>query len=248
MRRLSAEQILQVWEQGQHQHPIDRALTLLALALPAQSYEELSCLSIGERDALLLLMRQQMLGETIESVAYCPNCGESLEFTLKTTELYVVKPVLERPKSQPHHVWEMADYVLTFTVPNSQDLAAIVDCDNLLTAQSILMQRCVHEACYEGVEIAPETLPDNVLQQLSQQMTEADPQAEVLLDLICPACQTDWLVLFDVVAFFWTELGIQAQQLMQEVYVLARNYGWHEADILAMSAMRRQSYLGMVEV
>jgi hypothetical protein len=66
MRGLSDQQILQVWERGQQQHPLDRALTLLAFALPESPWETLSQLSIGQRDALLLRLRQQMLGDDME--------------------------------------------------------------------------------------------------------------------------------------------------------------------------------------
>jgi T4 bacteriophage base plate protein len=248
MHYLSDQQILQVWERGQQQHPLDRALTLLAFALPEHSWETLSHLSIGQRDSLLLLLRQQMLGDDMESFANCPHCGESVEFTLKTTALRVMEPVIEPLASQTLTV---ADYALIFTLPSSKDLAAVVGCETLLAAQSVLTQRCIQQISCEGVAIAPESIPEEFWQQLTQQMTQqmaaVDPQAEILLDLSCPACQSNWQVLFDIVAFFWTELGLQAKQIMQEVHTLARSYGWREADILAMSPTRRQHYLGLVE-
>ena len=74
-------------------------------------------------------------------------------------------------------------------------------------------------------------------------MVEHDPQAEVLMPLTCPNCEHSWHSLFDIVSFFWTELTSQAKQLLQEVHVLARFYGWREADILAMTTVRRRFYL-----
>ena len=88
-------------------------------------------------------------------------------------------------------------------------------------------------------------LPAGVAADLSVAMSEHDPQAEVLLDLLCPACEHRWQALFDIVTFFWTELANQAQRLLREVHALARAYGWREADILAMSARRRQFYIEM---
>jgi hypothetical protein len=245
MRSLSAEQILQVWELGQCQHPIDRALTLLAVALPDQSREYLSSLSIGQRDALLLMLREQTLGAIMESFAPCPSCGEALEFSLNVTDLRLVEPSL-----MPPSVYELAiaDYHLTVTLPNSRDLAAVVNCADLATAQVKLVQRCIREASHEGTAIAPPILPDSVLQQLAEQMAEYDPQAELVIDLTCPVCRHNWRVLFDIVAFFWTELSVQAKRLLREVHTLAWSYGWREADILAMSSMRRQFYLDLVDV
>jgi len=243
MRPLSAEQMLQVWELGQSRHPLDRALLLLAIALPERSPDELVRLSIGQRDALLLTLREATLGETMESFATCPKCSEALEFTLKVTDLRLVEPMLTEP---PVYRLETEGYTLQFGLPNSLDLAAVVGCPDLLTARSHLMERCIQQVSRDGVAIAPSQLPEAVLSQLSQQMAECDPPAELLLDLTCPACQYAWQVLFDIVSFFWIELGVQAKRLLQTVHILARSYGWREADILAMSAMRRQFYLDRV--
>lgn len=249
MQGLSANQILQIWELGQHQHPIDRAITLLEVALPDRSREELSSLSIGQRDALLLMLREQTLGTAMESVATCPSCGEPLEFSLSATDLRLVEPSL---LPLPIYTLEIGDYHLTVTVPNSRDLAAVVNCPNLAMAQARLMQRCIREVSLrqergEEDAIVPETLPDSVLQQVADQIVQCDPQAQLFLDLTCPACQHDWQVLFDIVAFFWAELGVQAKRLLGEVHRLARSYGWREADILAMSPTRRQFYLELVD-
>lgn len=77
-------------------------------------------------------------------------------------------------------------------------------------------------------------------------MLECDPQAEVLLQLTCPSCQREWMITFDIVSFLWIEIHAHAKRLLQEVHTVARAYGWHEADILALSPVRRQFYLEMV--
>jgi len=76
-------------------------------------------------------------------------------------------------------------------------------------------------------------------------MLHADPQAEVHLALSCPACAHQWQSLFDIVSFFWGELEAWARRLLYDVHTLASAYGWCEADILAMSAWRREQYLNM---
>lgn len=75
---------------------------------------------------------------------------------------------------------------------------------------------------------------------------QADPQANVQLNVSCPACSHQWQMTFDILSFFWTEISAWAQRILREVHVLASAYGWHEADVLAMSSMRRQCYLQMV--
>jgi hypothetical protein len=77
-------------------------------------------------------------------------------------------------------------------------------------------------------------------------MLKLDAQANVQLDLHCPACQRGWTAAFDIVAFFWGELDAWAQRLLVEVHKLASAYGWSEADILGMSQVRRNLYLNIV--
>lgn len=243
MLPLSAHQIIQVWERGQSLHPIDRGLLLLAMALPERSPDELARLSIGQRDALLLTLREMTLGQTMESFAHCPHCDEQLEFSLKVTDLRMVHPVAVPTPQQRR---QLDGYDLCFTLPNSLDLAAVAGCSDLITAQRQLAQRCLQQVTREGIAIAFCDLPDAVLQGFAQSLGECDPQSELLLNLDCPNCRHPWQMLFDIVSFFWTELAVQAKRLLHEVHLLARSYGWREADILSMSATRRQFYLSLV--
>lgn len=242
MRPLSASDMLQIWEIGQQQHPLDRALTLLACALPEKSEEDLVRLSIGQRDAFLLSLREVTLGSRLESFAECPQCQEALEFTLNVADL-MLKPL--PPLEQPYTL-SAEGFELQFHLPNSQDLAMVVRCENLVAAQQRLAEQCIEQVSQNGVAVAFNQLPASVLAQLSEHIAECDPQAEMLLDLTCPACEYAWQVLFDTVTFFWAELSFQAKRLLQEVHTLARFYGWREAEILVMSAMRRQFHLNLV--
>ena len=92
MYHLSAENLLQAWESGHARHLIDKALLLLALADPDASFAELGTLSIGQRNARLLALRQNTLGALAECFATCPNCGASLEFTLDLAALPSTEP------------------------------------------------------------------------------------------------------------------------------------------------------------
>ena len=85
-----------------------------------------------------------------------------------------------------------------------------------------------------------------MIDTVSQRMAVADPQADVRLAMTCPACGHKWKAIFDIVSFFWSEIDSWVKRTLHEVHVLASVYGWSEAEILHMSAWRRQSYLAMV--
>jgi hypothetical protein len=246
MQALSAQTILQLWEIGQSQHPIDRALTLLNFACPDRSPEDLAHLSIGQRDLLLLTLRELTFSSQLVGTADCPQCGERLEFVMSTADLRTAEPHPEfcRQNTEPTELsLTLEDFELQVTLPNSRDLAAIAHCPDLETARTLLMQRCLRQIKQSGTCLEATALPPALLSQVADRLAAADPQAEIWLDFNCPACQHQWKLLFDIVQFFWTELSSQAQRLMREVHTLARFYGWREADILSMSNLRRQAYL-----
>jgi hypothetical protein len=250
VRALSGPALLWAAEAGAAQHPLDRALTLLAAALPDVPRDRLAALSVGERDALLLALRERQLGAALAAYAECPRCGERLEFTLDAAALRGGTPPAVAAEA-PEHVYALAvdGYALRFRLPDSRDLAAVVlgSGGDPAAGQALLVRRCVLRAARDGADVGPDDLPAAVLVALAERMAEADPRAETLLDLRCPACDHAWQVLFDPGAFLWTELAVQARRLLREVHTLARAYGWREADTLALSPWRRRCYLELVE-
>jgi len=75
---------------------------------------------------------------------------------------------------------------------------------------------------------------------------EADPQAEIRLELACADCGHAWAEPFDIVDYLWAEIGDRAKRLTYEVHALASAYGWTEAEVLRLPAERRRRYLEMV--
>jgi hypothetical protein len=243
MKSLSAAHIVQIWELGQGKHPLDQALTCLAFALPDQPLDSLANLSIGRRNGYLLTLRELTFGPTLDSVATCPSCQETLEFALQGGDIRTGDPSV--PLVEPV-ACEIDGLRLKFRLPNSLDLAATVGLKDADGARRRMLERCVLAASQGEQAIAVTDLPDPVLAQVEQAIAAADPQADITLDLTCPACGHSWQVLFDIGDFLWAEITAYAQRLLLDTHQLARAYGWAEADILAMSNQRRQYYLELV--
>jgi hypothetical protein len=247
MHSLSGQELLRIWEVGQHQHSVSQALTILAVAEPEVSQDELLALSIGQRDARLLAVRVATFGSQLVGYAECTDCQERLEFTLDVADIRVV-PESQRDSASTSRVYEatIEDYKLRFRLPNSLDLAYIVRCRDELIARTLLLQRCVLHTSLEGQEVEQTNLPETILITLADLMEKYDPQADIQLNLSCPICGQNLPMTFDIVSFLWAEICVQAKRLLREVHTLARAYGWREMDILAMSPTRRQFYLEMV--
>jgi hypothetical protein len=240
MRALSAHDVVQLWEWGRDKHPVDRALVLLRLACPELMPEQLQRLTIGQRNSCLLSLREQTLGPALKGFAECPHCRAPLEFSVEVAAIRLPEP------AAPECNLEVDGVALRFRPLDSLDLAAIVGLGDMGAARLRLIERCLLEATQEGQSLAAAELPESALVALVDALAECDPQAETRFQLTCTACGHRWSALFDVVSFFWTELGARAERLLVEVHTLARAYGWPEADILAMGEARRHFYLELV--
>lgn len=240
MQTLSPAKLLAVWETGRGQHELDRALTVLVAASPGASREELAALTIGERDARLLRLRTEMFGPHAEGYAECPACTARVELPINTAELAAPASA----SAEPHEV-ESHGARIRFRLPTSHDLADVVASADEREALHQLLRNCVVEVGSQTATHPGDWEPE-ILEPLSQAMLAAEPQAETILKLECPECGHRWPLLFDVADFFWHELAAQARQLLREIDVIARAYGWSEHEILSLPARRRQSYVEMI--
>ena len=239
MRPLSTSELLSVWERGQARPVAERALALLAAACPDETPDALARLSIGRRDALLMTLREWTFGPRLVSLAACPDCGERLELDMAVADLRVPSP-----GPAPERLEMTVDgYEIALRLPDSRDLAALSGEAGLPALRQRLLDRCLLSVRRRGKEAS---LPEELAEAAVARLAEADPQADVHLDLSCPACGISWLAAFDIVTFFWREIEAWAARLLREVHALARAYGWSEGEILSLSPRRRQIYLQMV--
>lgn len=241
MRALSAAELLDVWEIGAGQPAVERMLTLLAAACPELSRAALAQLSIGQRDAYLLTLREWTFGPQLRGLATCPACGERLELTFTVAEIRVAPP--QSPEGPL--TLSVAGYEVQFRLPNSADLLALEAQPDPAAANQIL-ECCLLNVQHGGEAVSAAALPPEVTAAVVAAMAQADPQADVRLALTCPACGHAWQALFDIAAFFWHEINTWANRLLREVHRLASAYGWREADILALGPRRRQAYLELL--
>lgn len=240
MRALAAADILQIWETAHRYHPVDQALALLIAAEPEYSRDELAALPLGDRDRHLLTLRQLSFGDRLNACSECPHCNEWVEFDFACSTLHS-----GADKSQERAV-QLDDYTLRVRPLNSFDVAAAASAADVPAARRILLRRCVIDAQHCGVAVDTDALPETVSTAVAEAASAADPKAELLLDLACPACGHRWQARVDIAHILWAEVAARAQRLLTEVHLLARAYGWREADILGLSAARRGSYLQRV--
>ncbi len=229
------------------QQPVERALMLLAAASPPALPEALAQLSIGQRDARLLQLREWAFGPQLIGLASCGNCGERLELTFNSADIRLLPSSQEESAETAVPLSVSVDgYEVSFRLPDSLDLASISGETDGVTFRGLLLERCILSASHENAVIPAADLPGAVVTAVAERMSEADPQADIRLALTCASCGHHWQAPFDILSFFWSEINAWAYRILREVHALALAYGWREADILAMTPWRRQFYLAMI--
>jgi hypothetical protein len=242
MKNLNAVDMLNVWEQGLNRSLLQKTLILLVAAFPEMGPDTVAELSIGSRDACLLLVRERLFGSRLVNNAVCPQCAGRIEWEQDISDIVVETSTLSA--SYPFTL-ERDNYRLSFRLPNSIDMDELEGSSASVALQQLL-RRCILSAEYAGTFCDIDQLPESVIQALSQRIEELDPQAEIRINLTCPECSHRWEVFFDISSFLWAEINEWAERMLQTVHKLARAYGWTEREILNLSPVRRQLYLGMV--
>ncbi len=225
--------------------PNQRANALLERCLDEDDAATLvASLVAGDREALLLQLRRLTLGETLDSVLPCAECGEPMELELRVGDLLV--DAYEAPRSSYELTIDVAHpaLVVRFRLPTVADVreaaaSASADADD---ARSHLLARCVSDADGSPISAAGGEAADAI----EAAMAERDPQAEIELDLTCPSCATPFSIVFDTASFLLQELDARAAALFEEVHALALHYHWSEREILAMSPSRRERYISLL--
>ena len=239
MRALTVSEIIQLWETACRYHPVDQALSMLQPVLPDHSRDQLAAMTLGQRDALLLSLRKATFGDALPGTSHCPACSGTIEFELNCSEL-------QNDVVEPHEERLLQDgYSVTIRPLNSFDLAAAAGASSARQSRAMLLSRCVSDACYRDKTIELDALPAEIENRIAETALAADTQAEILLDLDCPDCQQKWQSVLDIGHVLWLEINARAQRLLMEVHVLARAYGWGEAEIFELSPIRRAAYLQM---
>jgi hypothetical protein len=232
--------LLTVWEEGSSQPPLTRALQLLA-AGSGMTQEEWARVPIGERDAGLLRLKEEWFGSRLEASEVCPQCGERLEATFSTLDLQRASP---RSTPGPFEL-NRSGFAVEFRLPTSLDLWESGSSD-VPGARETLLRGCITSARRGDEPVDPRTLPEDVLTGVVDQMAEADPMADMHVELSCALCGHSWTVALDITGYLWSEVEDWAKRLLIEIHTLASAYGWGEAEILALSPNRRRSYLDLL--
>jgi hypothetical protein len=244
-------------EKGSMLLPAERTTALLARCLThigrqaSVSPEDVRSLTVGDRDALLLHLRRLTLGNRIQASMVCPRegCREKLDVELAVSDLLLPPNGNAKEFFETEVRDKKTTYKVKFRLPNGadQEEAARLALLDPEAGSKRILERCIRKVEKGKVSVKTNDRPLKTLaKHLPRLMAELDPQAEVLLNMTCPACEESFAINFDIGDYFFRELMSHSDSLYREVHILAFHYHWAEQEILNLSHVKRQIYLDLL--
>ncbi len=167
---------------------------------------------IGDRDYLLLRLRQLSLGDKVEQVMRCPStaCGRKADVEFLISELPVrrvpvVQPWYEFDLSAPAKPDDDKSKHIVLRLPVGRDLEAVLDCKdvNPALANTRLFARIVKTVGRSGLdEAGARDLPLRLRSEITELLRGITPGPDLRIEIQCPHCGTDMTYGFDLYSFF----------------------------------------------
>jgi hypothetical protein len=189
-------------------------------------------------DALLLRLRQAVLGDRVRADVPCPapGCGRRVDIDFSVAGLLAHcaprggrRGTAPQPADEPGWFRLAEAGPVRFRLPTAADQVAVT---GLPDAAAELARRCIR----------PAELPARLRRRVEAALEALAPSLSCDLKGRCPECGAPLTVQYDARWFCLQELRQRAAFLYEDVDAVARRYHWSEADILALPHARRVAY------
>jgi len=213
-------------------------------------------LLVGDRDYLVVKLRQMTFGDRVDATLTCPNkeCEAKIDI-----DFYI--------KDIPIKKGDISSKIFTMTLPSKkinnrsgievefrlpsggdQEELAMFALNDELKAEARLLSRCIQniEGIKEIDQFHIEKLSRTQMKQIEKKMAEIAPRVDLEIETKCPECENIFSFPFNISEFFINEMSANLDQLYQEVHYLAFYYHWSESEILSMPLTKRRKYLELL--
>ncbi|MGB8508478.1 MAG: hypothetical protein WCD76_08730 [Pyrinomonadaceae bacterium] len=217
-------------------------------------------LLVGDRDYIVLKLREALFGERMERILRCPapDCGKLMNLAFNTDSFdfagahitqrtFTVEP--DASDGAGHSTATSPAFEFRLPTGRDQEICAREFSSDPETAVGKLLARCLQRVG-ERTEIDDafvNELPPAALSRIEERMSELAPRVEIELEAHCPECETSFETVFDLATHVLDELRGSFRNLEREVHFLALHYHWSERDILSMTRRRRRRYVALLQ-
>lgn len=206
-------------------------------------------LLVGDRQFLLLKLREITFGQQIRAVVSCswPDCGERLDIDFLTDNIPITGSRLEQRFFTIILSEQAEAEKVIFRLPNGADqerTAHLVD-ENEALAETLLLSRCI-QSIGSSSQIGEKDIADLsplARREIEEEMDRLSPKVALTMEAFCPECQRHFSASFNLEDFVLRELHTHLDLLFKEVHYLAYHYHWSEKEILGMTRENRRRYI-----
>jgi hypothetical protein len=179
---------------------------------PPVTEEQVAGMIIGDRDYLLLRLRQIALGDKVEQVLRCPaaGCGKKVDVEFLIGELAVRRTERVLPEYEfalAETVWpgDETSWRGAIRFPTGADHEAVLAAgENTAAANTALLSRIlVRLGSRRALDVeAVRNLPLSARQQIIGFLKRLMPGPDLTVEIQCPHCGSDMTYPFDLHGFF----------------------------------------------
>ena len=217
-------------------------------------------LSVGDRQFLMLKLRELTYGERVEVTLSCPwpDCGERVDIDFRISDI----PVKQGKQSSFSHKmklsteaisdlgWEKENGDVYFRIPNGsdQEILAPLLLENEAEALTQLLWRCLFKLGEhnEPTKSQVQDLTPLARMEIEKEMEVVSPAMELNMDAVCPECGRKFTAPFDLQEFFFGEFRTSQELLYREIHYLAYHYHWSESEIMNFPREKRRQYIDVL--
>lgn len=162
-------------------------------------------LSVAERDRALVRLRQQSLGDEVESIVWCPECEAKNEvhFHLRDLPLDFESP----PERVEHGLGDGRQAVVRVPTAGDQEQLLALGFSSGAERRTWLLSHVLERL---GDDVGPfdvqriRGLPIRVRSALETAIAEATPELDLTMSVRCEGCEATFTVPFEAEVFFCT--------------------------------------------
>lgn len=227
--------LLEAWESGAGLPPPARTAALLCAEGRTPDADAALDLDLGTAARLAGASLTDSFGPRADLVVTCPACSEVLQADIEVP--------LDSGQDSEHGPGDVSTPDVSAVevdgwlvrLPTLRELASV---HGLPDAAGRLRSWCVARVRPDAAQPSDERLDDAMSSLAGLGLLDGE--------VTCPGCGTAFTAGLDLGVLLWDQVRTRAPQILSDVAVLARAYGWSEDSILALSDARRTAYLSLV--
>jgi hypothetical protein len=218
---------------------LNRVASIDQLLRPEQVAGFVNEISIGDRNKLMLELYRLCMGNFFDLVISCPFCSKEMSLELGLEKL------LKNSQSaiKEDDALNTAQHLLKLRAVTGADQMRFLEIDDSRRGKQEFVKLCIVSS-EPPLEVGP--LPDEIISAISTRLDQIDPLADPILNMVCPTCQSAFLLSLDIDKLVISGIKERNSQFQKEAHWLAFYYHWSEDSIMSLPVSKRKQYIEMI--